>query len=151
MLKYSILFYLFTISIAYSYCQLNIRGDNICLNEKALEIVQGEDKSISYNLLTIKDIKYPEITVKVENEDNERVVHIDDLSGNLTCEESHSVCKNQKVTILAECLESNEDETHKVRNIYSNDIIEIKTGMIFFKKTRLIPVACIVDINNYIN
>lgn len=151
MLKYSILFYLFTISIAYSYCQLNIRGDNICLNEKALEIVQGEDKSFSYNLLTIKEINFPDITVQADNEREQRVVHIDDLSGNLTCEESSNVCKNQKVIIDSKCIDSNENETHKIRNVYSMDIIEIKTGRFLFKKTRIIPVFCIVDLQNYLN
>lgn len=151
MLKYMILLHLLTISAAYSYCKLNIRGDNICLNENALEIVQGEDKSLSYNLLTIKEINFPEITVQANNERGQRVVHIDDLSGNLTCEESSNVCKNQKVVIDSKCIDSNVDETHKIRNVYSMDMIEIKTGRLLFKKTRVIPVFCIVDLHNYLN
>jgi hypothetical protein len=150
MTKILILFYLLTMSVAYSYCQLNIRGDNICLDEKALQVIQNEDKSISYELLTIKEINYPEITVKLAASGDERVVHIDDLSGNLTCEESSTVCKNQKVVIDADCIDSNKDQEHKVQNIYSNEMIEIKTGRIFFKKTRIIPVVCITNLQEYI-
>jgi len=151
MTKYLIFIILLSMNAAYTFCNLNIRGDNICLDEKALEIVQNEDKSLSHNLVTIREINFPNITVDVDGERERRVIHIDDLSGNLTCEESTSVCKNQKVLVESQCINANSDKSYKIENIYSNDMIEIKTGMFFFKKSKVIPVVCVKDIETYLN
>lgn len=131
---------------AFSYCQLNIRGDNICLNERALEIViNKEDDSRTYNLVTIKEIDFPNILVSVDGDSRE--VHIDSLSGNLTCEENPIVCKGEDVTLDKDCTGDNKDKEYNVENIYSEDMIEIKKGMFFFKKSRLVSTECIKNIN----
>lgn len=134
--------------LAYSYCQLNIRGDNICLNEKALEIIENkDDNSRTHNIVTIKEINYPEIKVRVNGEREDRMIHIDSLSGNLTCEEMPVVCKGEKVVLYKDCTGDKKDKEFTVENIYSEDIIEIKRGMMFFEKSSLIPVACIKSLN----
>lgn len=146
--KYFALLLILSTQLAYSYCQLNIRGDNICLNEKALEIViNKEDNSRSYKLLTIKEIMFPDITVKVAGEDEERIVHIDSLSGNLTCEENPIVCRGEKVVIDKDCTGDKKDKEYKVENVFSDEVIEIRKGMIMFKKSKIIPVICIKDLN----
>lgn len=150
-------------STAYaSYCKLNIRGDNICLDEKALLqiIVNKQDsdsdsssseesarepakESVIYKVAKVKDMDYPRVTVEVEGK--KTTVSVDDLVGAQKCHEGDFVCAKDKVALNRTCA-PNDSKEHTVSKVYRNEMIEIETGgFLFIKKatSHIMPVECV--------
>lgn len=137
-----------------SVCKLNIRGENICLEEKALRkitiVTESErlksvaEESVFYKVVKIKKIDYPQVIVE-EDGNNKTTVSVDDLFAIQKCQPGDYICEKDKVLLNRGCGPRGQDE-HKVEVVYSNEMIEIKTGgFLFFKKatSHILPFECV--------
>ncbi len=140
----SILSALFSIN-TFAFCKINQYGHNICTGEKALLIVSENDEvNKKFKVVQVKSIFEAESTAIVSGK--KKAIHLDKLMGNKLCDSNEPVCEGQKVQIKSVCPNLEKKEVYKVSKVYEtqrDDVVEISTGSLIWKKSFLADANCV--------
>lgn len=127
--------------ISMANCQLNIRGEKICEDAKA--VLLGAAPSLA----SINSINYPNATI-VANGKKLRV-SVDKLVPGQKCLNDKKVCLNDRIKLQNNCEKKGRDE-FKAEGVYGDNLIEVRIkGFIpFLSKSEsfLIPSQCVEEV-----
>lgn len=128
-------------NLALGVCQLNIRGEKICEDAKA--VLLGKAPSLA----SVNSINYPNATI-VANGQKLRV-SVDELVPAQECLNDKKVCLNDRIKLQNNCEKKGRDE-FKAEGVYGDNLIEVQIqGFIpFFGKSEsfLIPSECVEEV-----
>src|SRR5690606_4695038 len=116
-------------------CSLNRYGQELCVGDQALYIIQDVNKNYEYKLVQIKNINYNVFTVKQKN------IQIKASGAELitkrNCDKYQSeFCVKADVKVKDECLETN--KSIELKQLCYNDLVLEKQKSLFNNKTEIV-------------
>ena len=145
MIKYFLICLSLVNIYAETQCRLNIRGEKICLRDKALLERANENNDTAlehFNQVRVRSFYGHQVEVSGESEP----VHIDDLIGTFQCDASDNYCQGSKVIVRAECISDVGRAKVKVLRIYGNEVLEVRSS-VFRGEPKLVSTDCLVPFN----
>jgi hypothetical protein len=146
----SILFSLFSTQ-ASAFCKINQYGHNICTGEKALRVMVDQDNK-DINTKVNEEFKVVHVKSIIPRDSlaiiagTKKGIPLDQLMGNKLCDSSEPLCEGQSVKIKSDCPNIQEKKEYKISKVYETqreDVVEVSTGMFFWKKTFLTDAECV--------
>lgn len=121
-------------------CSLNRYGQELCVGDQALYVVQDENKNSDYKLVEIKNINYNVFTVKQKN--IQIAASGDELIAKRNCNKYKSdFCVQADVEVKDECLETK--KSFELKQLFYNDLVLVKQKGLFSNKTEIVKTECI--------